>query len=68
MVTCCNIPNDTSSARLSSSTPTPTLEPPAVVMVRLRSTLSTSSPLQLDRLSDFYLTLDPLSLLCSRQI
>jgi hypothetical protein len=67
-VTCCNISNDTSSARLSSSTPTPTLEPPAVVMFRLRPALSTCSSLQMDRLSDFSLNLDPLSLLCSRQI
>jgi hypothetical protein len=67
-VSCCNISTDTSSARLLSSMPTPAVEPPAVTMVRLRSVVSIFSPLQFDWLQDLYLNLDPLSLLCSRQI
>jgi hypothetical protein len=67
-VSCCNISTDTSGARLLSSMPTPAVEPPAVTMVRLRSVVSIFSPLQFDWLRDLYLNIDPLSLLCSRQI
>jgi hypothetical protein len=65
---CCKISTDRSSARLLSSMPTPAVEPPTVTMVRLKSPLSVFSPLQSDWHRDLSPHLDPLALLCSRQI
>jgi hypothetical protein len=48
--------------------PTPAVEPPAAIMVLLRSAVSISAPLHFDLHRDIYLNLDSLSLLCSRQI
>jgi hypothetical protein len=67
-VSCCSISSDTPRARLLSSVPAPAVEPPIITMTRLKSAVSIDSPLQFGWHQDFYLNLDPLSLLCSRQI